>query len=1288
MADVNTVTVTEGLSGGTWSNANGFTLPNAKDGKLTADSFVMEKLPAGAVYTVDCTVNAGNTTGSLSNNVRISSGDGGGDGDTDTGVNVGILDVEKKLAAGQKPVVNKGEDVTYTITIRNLSGTADISKVTVTESLTGGVWSNAGGFTLPGATDGKLAANGFTLETLPAGAGYTVDYTVKAGDAGGTLSNKVKISSEDGGGDGDTNTDVNVGILDIEKKLAAGQKPVVNKGEDITYTITIRNLSGTTALNKVAITESLTGGVWSNAGGFRLPGATDGKLIANGFILDTLPAGASYTVDYTVNAGNAAGSLSNKVKVVSGDGGGDEDTNTGVNVGILDVSKTPAAGQKPVVDKGEDVTYTITIRNLSGTTALNKVTITETLTGGTWSKASGFNLPGAGLDGKLTANSFVLGVLPAGANYTVNYTVNAGNATGSLANKVRISSEDGGGDEDTNTDINVGILNISKTPATGQNTVVNKGENVTYTITIQNLSDKAAVNKVTVAESLPGGVWSNAKGFTLPGATDGKLAAASFTLDVLSPGAKYTVDYTVNVGNATGSLRNKVTVVSEAGGGGGDTNTDVNVGILDVEKKLATGQKTPVNVGDDVTYTITIRNLSDKAIAKNVTVAETLPGGTWSNAGGFALPGEKDGKLTADKFTVGELPIGAVWTVDYTVKAGKAGTLINKVTIVSGDGGGDEDTNAEANAGILKVSKAPKLGQSLFVNAGDSVTYTVIIQNLSDRVDLRDVEVTESLSGGAWSNANGFALPGATDGKLTANSFVLGALPAGKTYTVDYTVKITQTGAVSNTVTAKAGGNEDKAVDGKVNVGALDIAKAIADGQASVVNLGSEVTYTITIRNLLPAASVKDVKITEDLGGGVWSDANGFTLPGADERGRLKADSFTMEDLPAGAVFTVNYTVRANAGGVLRNTAAAQSGDNAATAHNDGVTVNIPITVRHQSVSPRVNLKPDSIASVNYAGVYMGAYDPGIVAAGYRYVGYIWDKDETAASSGAVPVRNLITAPHTVVYLYARLYSVIFQDWDGTVLSVQQIPHGSGATAPTPPQRADHTFIGWDNAFANVIGDLVVTAQYSRNTPPGPPGPPRPPAPPTPPGPPRPPAPPMPAAPTSPAPDGPAPMSPGQDKGSDSPQSTSRVGSGSVSDNPSRGDSSDADPDGADIPLFGLSGKAHWALLNLIMAVGGVVYFLIMLLGILLKRSNQPGLNDGAHDGKQASPEVRPLPIAVSLLAALAGVIVFAVTEDLTAIMAIVDKWTILMAILLAVDIVAAHWGCGKDRHGEDDGMI
>jgi hypothetical protein len=63
-------------------------------------------------------------------------------------------------------------------------------------------------------------------------------------------------------------------------------------------------------------------------------------------------------------------------------------------------------------------------------------------------------------------------------------------------------------------------------------------------------------------------------------------------------------------------------------------------------------------------------------------------------------------------------------------------------------------------------------------------------------------------------------------------------------------------------------------------------------------------------------------------------------------------------------------------------------------------------------------------------------------------------------------------------------YTVTFVDWDGTVISTQQVEEGEAAQAPADPEREGWTFIGWDTDFSSVTENLTVTALYEENVPP------------------------------------------------------------------------------------------------------------------------------------------------------------------------------------------------------------
>lgn len=61
----------------------------------------------------------------------------------------------------------------------------------------------------------------------------------------------------------------------------------------------------------------------------------------------------------------------------------------------------------------------------------------------------------------------------------------------------------------------------------------------------------------------------------------------------------------------------------------------------------------------------------------------------------------------------------------------------------------------------------------------------------------------------------------------------------------------------------------------------------------------------------------------------------------------------------------------------------------------------------------------------------------------------------------------------------AQTFTVVFKDYDGTVLDTQSVESGKAAKAPADPTRKHFEFAGWDTEFDNITADLVVTATYT-----------------------------------------------------------------------------------------------------------------------------------------------------------------------------------------------------------------
>ena len=74
----------------------------------------------------------------------------------------------------------------------------------------------------------------------------------------------------------------------------------------------------------------------------------------------------------------------------------------------------------------------------------------------------------------------------------------------------------------------------------------------------------------------------------------------------------------------------------------------------------------------------------------------------------------------------------------------------------------------------------------------------------------------------------------------------------------------------------------------------------------------------------------------------------------------------------------------------------------------------------------------------------------------------------------------------TIVVEFAeqiKVYTVVFKNWDGTILKTEEVEEGKAATAPeTPVREADedntYEFIGWSEDFSNVTSDMGIIAQF------------------------------------------------------------------------------------------------------------------------------------------------------------------------------------------------------------------
>ncbi len=94
----------------------------------------------------------------------------------------------------------------------------------------------------------------------------------------------------------------------------------------------------------------------------------------------------------------------------------------------------------------------------------------------------------------------------------------------------------------------------------------------------------------------------------------------------------------------------------------------------------------------------------------------------------------------------------------------------------------------------------------------------------------------------------------------------------------------------------------------------------------------------------------------------------------------------------------------------------------------------------------------------------------------YTYTFAGWDNEVVACDGD-----KIYTATYTSVYIE---YTVVFKDYDGSIISSTEYHYGQTVTKPSNPTRAaDNTytyaFVGWDKIVTNCTENIVYTATYS-----------------------------------------------------------------------------------------------------------------------------------------------------------------------------------------------------------------
>ncbi len=586
-----------------------------------------------------------------------------------------------------------------------------------------------------------ISGGGAPIATLASGATVTVTQTATV-EVGGSLSFTATVSSITAdpvaaNNSATTTTPIN-GAADLSITMTAS--PTLAKIDiPLTYTIRVTN-NGPNPAARVKTTHSSPSGsayVW-----FSSASTTQGTCVNTHFDgvscdIGTMTSGVSVTITL-VYTPKQNGSLTNTATVT---GVGDPNTannsatvNTTVNT-ATDLAVTITDSADPV-KFGNNVTYTITVKNNGPDAAVN-VPMRSSLTYQTTnlrpdvtllsvSSAQGVctlqNPPSGVTYGFYLANCD-FSRIESGTSAIVTLVVNS-NATGTLDLTAKLLADYFGNsgliftdpDQANNTATEfttvTGAADLVMTVTPNKTSIV-PGENLTYTITLINNGPDPALG-AEVANYMPVGVdfvsvvssqgTCGGGSFTPnpPNTTNGGVAGCD--LGVINAGASVNITLVVKA-FATGVLSNTIEALSNitdpTPADARRTISTTGTGTTDLAISM-TASPNPVQVNNQLTYTITVRN--NGPYPSLATVTSVPPSGLaytyWSSGQGacnspYYYPGNN-----AVNCELGVLNSGASATVTVSAVPSARGNVSNSASVVSGV----MDSNTANNSASVTLS--------------------------------------------------------------------------------------------------------------------------------------------------------------------------------------------------------------------------------------------------------------------------------------------------------------------------------------------------------------------------------------------------------------------------------------------------------------------------------------------------------------------------------------------------------------------------------------------------------